>query len=363
MRRLLLLSLLTLPGLSVGQPFDRALSKQIDDAVRTEMAINAMPAVVVNIERPGGKWSKAWGWRDPAKLIPAKGDESVRIGSVTKTIVTTAVLRLVDQGKVELDAPISRYLDGVPNGENITVRMLGNMSSGIASYTQSDKWFDLFIKDPNRVWTAQELVTYGYSEPVGFQPGKGWHYSNTNIVLLGMLIEKQYGKSLPVAVRELVLEPLGLKNTFYPTDASIPSPHLNGYTVQNAKGDQLDVTHWNPSWGNAAGAMISNAVDLVKWTRALATGALLKPDTFQQRFVYAHVSPNTSSAFYGFGMGERDGWRGHTGELPGYNTVCFYHVKTKTVLVIMVSSDMQVGKSDPAPRIMTALQPLLDGAH
>jgi len=98
----------------------------------------------------------------------------------SKTFTATVLLQLADEKKVQLDDPVAKYLPFVPNGQNITLRMLANMTSGLFSYTEDDAWANTIVAEPKRVWTPRELVDVAFKHPPDFAPGTGWHYSNTN---------------------------------------------------------------------------------------------------------------------------------------------------------------------------------------
>jgi D-alanyl-D-alanine carboxypeptidase len=189
-------------------------------------------------------------------------------------------------------------------------------------------------------------------------------YSNTNTVLLGMVIEQVTGKPFAEVLRTNLLGPLGLEQTSFPGDSSdLPSPHLDGVTIQAfPEGDVKDATNFNPSWGFTSGAMISTLDDLHKWSVALGTGEGWVSDELQKERVASmtsSVAGNTPEQAYALGFGVANGWIGHTGELPGYNTSIVYDPKSGTSIVVMVNSDIPSGSENPAPYISAQLQAVL----
>ena len=261
-----------------------------------------------------------------------------RIGSVTKTFTVTAVLQLVDQGKLQLDDPISKYISGVPSGDQITLRELAQMQSGLLTFDNVEQFATSYIADPQKSFTPAQLLGYALDKPLQFPPGTQYDYSNTNIVLLGLVVEKQSGQSLPDYIREHILAPLKLTHTSFPTTAAFPDPHPQGYTI--LRGVERTATDWNPSWGWAAGNMISTLEDMRIWTRALATGALLTPETQRQRLDTTVPMNPEKSAFYGLGIFNDGGWIGHTGVIFGYQTAAFYLPQTQTTLVFFMNTDV-----------------------
>ncbi len=263
----------------------------------------------------------------------------MRIGSETKTFTVTAVLQLVDRHKLGLDDPIGRYIRGVPDGNVITIRELAEMRSGLPSYSANKAWVKQLQADPFRPWTPQQLLSYAYSQKMLFKPGTSFNYSNTNTVLLGLLVQRLSGETLPVYITRHILKPLHLDHTSFATNARFPSPHANGYTNQTANGKVADATNWNPTWGWAAGAMISDLGDMRAWAKDVATGTLLTRRTQVQRERFLKA-PGFGSAGYGLGMFKVGGWIGHNGSLPGYQTLVVYLPSRRATMVLLINSDI-----------------------
>nr|WP_244328255.1 serine hydrolase domain-containing protein [Streptomyces vinaceus] len=213
-----------------------------------------IPGVGVGLWVDGdGSYVRAFGASDKTTGTPIKTGMHTRIGSVTKTFTITGVLQLVDDGKVRLDAPISTYLDGVPGGDRITVRQLADMRSGLYNYTEDPHWLDVFKADPYRAWNPKELLSIAFRHPANFAPGTRWEYSNTNTVLLGLLVEKMSGQPLHTYLQQHVFAPAGMNETSLPTGAEITSPYVHGYTNFTPDGATVDASTWNPSWGGRPG--------------------------------------------------------------------------------------------------------------
>jgi D-alanyl-D-alanine carboxypeptidase len=266
----------------------------------------------------------------------------MRIGSVTKTFTGTVILQLAQEGKLSLDDTIDKYEPGIPNGDKVTLRMLANMTSGVASY-YTKAFLETYFGKPETVFTPDQLVAYGVSASPAFPPGKRFDYSNTNTVLLGKVIEKVTGQPVGDAFQERILGPLGMTDTVWPGDSpAIPDPHPQGYTLQGSgtPANPANATNWNPSFGWTAGAFISSLHDLLAYDQAVATGqGLLSPATQTER-----LTSFPAPAGYGIAMGCIDGWVGHTGELPGFNTALYYDTTTGNSVVVLVNSDIPSGK-------------------
>ncbi|MFE3767024.1 serine hydrolase domain-containing protein [Streptomyces sp. NPDC059104] len=328
--------------------FDPATVHRLDAAIDAVMKKTGLPGVTVGLWIPGrGAYVKAFGVSDTGTRAPMKTDVYTRIGSVTKTFTVTGVLQLVDRGRVGLDDPISTYVDGVPGGEHITVRQLAGMRSGLYDYTEDPKFLDALRADPHRSFTPREVLGYAFAHPPNFAPDAKWQYSNTNTVLLGLLVEKVSGQPLAGYLREHVLDPLKLSATALPSGSEFPEPHARGYTDFGPGGAVTDATDWNPSWGWAAGAMTSDLADLRAWVPALVGGKLLDPATQAQRMRLRPTGvPDVS---YGLGIAAFSGWVGHNGELPGYETIAVGLPGNKGALrgtlVVLVNSDIDKGGS------------------
>lgn len=286
---------------------------------------------------------------------PVPLDGRFRVGSITKVFVSTVVLQLVGEGKVELDAPVRRYLPGLlPDGDRITVRMLLQHTSGLFNYTGA------LPLDPAgfetiryKHWEPTELVALATAKPLDFAPGTSWNYSNTNYVVAGLLIEKITGKPYGRAVEKRILQPLGLRDTSVPGDrTSIPGPHAHGYYKV---GDQpVDVTRINPSVAWAAGEMISTTADLDRFVDALLDGKLLK-----QAQLAEMTTPLPFTNGYGLGI-ERsvlacgvEVW-GHGGGIPGYNSLMLSTRDTGKRLEVSVTSAPEPGAVEGAEEVLNA---------
>ena len=338
------------------QPFapDRlaAIEKTLDEAWKASKA----PGAVVGIWIPGeGSYIATKGTSNLATGQPIRVDDHTRIGSITKTFTVTALLILADEKKLGLDDPVSKYTPWVPNAQNITLRMLADMTSGLASYTESEAWVKQFLKNPNRVWTPRELVDVGIAQKPTFAPDTGWHYSNTNTVLLGMIIEQVTGQKIGEVFAAKLFKPLGLTQTSWPTSGAMPTPYAHGITVQTLDGKQADVTNVDPTWAFTAGALISTLDDLKRWVESYTTGSLISSEMQKQRLHWVTFPPMTPQKKYGLGIGSDSGWLGHTGELPGYNTCAYYFPEKKATIVVWVNSDIKANGDSPATGIFKAL--------
>ncbi|MFB6820353.1 serine hydrolase domain-containing protein [Streptomyces virginiae] len=330
-----------------------AVTRQLDTAIKKVMAEAKIPGVIVSVSAPGkGDYIRSFGVADKATGAPMTPNLNMRIGSVTKTFTVTALLELVDEGKVGLDDPIGKYVDGVPNGDRITLRELAGMRSGLFNYSADEGFYKAFTSNPDRPFTPQELLAYSFEHPVLFEPNAKFYYCNTNLILLGLVVEKVSGVPLDTFVDREVVEPAGLKHTLFPTGPEFPAPHAQGYTDQTASGKVETSTDWNPSWAWAAGAMISDLSDLRSWAKTLATGTLLTPATQAQRLDVVDALPGTG---YGLGIFDVQGWIGHNGSLPGYGSLVLYLPEAKATLVVLLNTDIGYQGQEPSTLVGEAI--------
>jgi D-alanyl-D-alanine carboxypeptidase len=235
------------------QSMNDALAQRLDTAVNQAMTAAGVPGAIIGIWGADGTYARAFGVADKTTRAPMKTDFYSRIGSLTKTFTVTGVLQLADQGKLGLDDPIAKFIDGVPQGDKITLRQLARMQSGLFNYTDSPAFQQATFADPLQPFTPQELLNYAFAQPNRFPPGDGFEYCNTNTVLLGLVVEKVSGQPLHSYIQDHIVTPLGMGHTSFPTTNAFPEPHPQGYTVQTADGEETVATDWNPSWGWAAG--------------------------------------------------------------------------------------------------------------
>lgn len=338
-----------------------------------------VPGAMVLLETPEGTLTASYGTGTRGAERPVSMEDHIRVGSVTKTWTTTVILQLVQEGKLALGDPVSKYRPDVPNGDGITLEQLLTMRSGLFNYTETLELNSAMDKEPRREWKPEELLALGFAHPPYFAPGQGFHYSNTNTVLLGLIAEKVAGKPLGDLFKERIFQPLGLKGTVFPdiSSNSIPEPHPQGYfygdnvlTMTNpalpedmqkeaAAGTLApnDVTDVNPSWAWAAGSGISTTTDLKILGEALVNGKLLDAGLQQQRLdsVIPTNPENPDRASYGWGIAKFGKLYGHTGELPGFNTFMGSDPANGVTLVVWTNLAPAADGRDPAVTIARSL--------
>lgn len=328
---------------------DPAIEAELREIVSSYREEFGIPGILAGVWIPGqGSLVIEDGVSDIETDAPIKKDEHVRIGSVTKSFTVTVILQLVGEGLISLDDPVGDYLPGVENAE-ATIAELADMRSGIFNYTEDADFVTEFVEsDFLRVWTDQELVDYADANVPYFPPGGGWHYSNTNTVILGMIAEQVTGRTIGEEISDRIIAPLGLGGTSYPTTPDMPLPFAHGYGFEPPE----DISFSDPSSSAGSGAMISRLEDLKKWGVALGSGTLLTSELQAVRInslspiVYDPCDdddpdrPKRSCPEYdeyGLGIGELSGWIGHTGEYVGYTNLVMYEPETGSVVVIIAN--------------------------
>lgn len=325
-----------------GPPPAAGHSRTLQRVVRGLVASGAPGAVGV-VRTPTGTRRAAAGL---GRLRPAermRATDRFRIASVTKTFVAAVVLQLAAEKRLRLDDPVARSLPGLlPNGRTVTLRQLLGHTSGLFDYDDDEAWVRSRIAKPAREWSPRELVAVATSHPPLFRPGTRWSYSNTNYVLLGLVVQAVSRRPLAVELRKRIFEPLRLSATSYPTGTAIPGPFAHGYIGSASyrripKGRLLDVSsRLSPSaWG--AGQIVSNAHDLTRFFGALLRGRVVPAEQL------ALMKRDTMFANYGLGLrmaNTRCGTAfGHEGDVPGYRTVVWAMPNGRRAAAVMLNVD------------------------
>ncbi|BAB74355.1 serine hydrolase domain-containing protein [Anabaena sp. FACHB-709] len=311
---------------------NRDLGQQLQTAL--DQARGDIPGAAVAIISPKGNWFGASGVADIATGRQLQSSDRFQIGSITKTFVATTTLQLVEEDILNLDDKLTDRLpisvtDWIPNANQITLRQLLNHTSGVPDYT--DVLFRWAAVNPGvffNNWQPELLVSFIDGLEASFQPGDAWQYSNTNYLLLGMVVEAATNNSIAQEIRDRILEPLALSNTFFAEEETIPGGYVRGYWDFDQNGTLNDISTANLSWAWASGAMVSNTSDLATFIHALIGGKLLEPDTLQQ--MLTTISPITSQNYttYGLGIGTLESpnrfWYIHRGQTLGYRSNMWY---------------------------------------
>lgn len=345
--------LATPDGRSLGRPYafsftvvadrrdseqERAIQQLLDKASYTFRIPGSIIAVRDNT---GRTWKTTSGYADYAMRTPMRSDMRFRIGSNTKTMVASVVLQLADAGRLSLDDPANRYIGDemaayLPayNRPEITIRHLLQHTSGIPNFTVDPDWGEAFINDPTRQYFPQELLLIANGlagTPV--EPAFGsFAYSNTNYVLLGLIIRKVSGMAYEDALQNAITRPYLLPATVAPLigDNGLPAPFSRGYWEDDETGTLHDVTLRDSSTVWASGNVVSTIDDLVRWGELLGKGSLLSDSMQAERLQFVSMGGGTPYLRYGLGIVQDSQAKllGHQGGMIGY-TSQVYHVPDK----------------------------------
>ncbi|MEU7893939.1 serine hydrolase domain-containing protein [Nonomuraea sp. NPDC049152] len=340
---------------------------------------DGLPGAQAVVAERGRVTTVSSGFGDLESRRPMPGpDGHLRMGSNVKTMVATVVLQLVEEGKVSLDAPLSKYLPAVVptaagDAEKIKVRHLLQHTSGLHNYTDDVPAASRF--QPFEHYTRQRLLKIGFARKPNFEPGTSWSYSNTGYVLLGLVIEKVTRRPWQEEVAKRVFAQAGMRHSYFPREYEygLRRPHARGYMqLKGADGriKTADVTEWDPSQADANGAGVSTPDDLNRFYTALLGGRLLKEATLtQMKRVMPVPNPQVKPA-YGFGLGRYTlpcggyAW-GNGGNIEGFQSLTGVItdergriIRTATVVTNTTFTDANVnGGADHLKALFAALCP------
>lgn len=279
----------------------------------------------------------ARGEADIETQVLLQPDSVFRIGSVTKQFTAAALLTLVDAGRVRLDDPLTDYLPDFPEGGRITIRQLLNHTSGVRSYFNLPHYITDTIQ---RDFTTDQLVALFEREPLDFEPGARFAYSNSGYALAGAVIEAASGMSWDAYLRQTLFEPLGMTHTGYGHDPAFAARQVTGYS--RADNEITSMRRMSMTQAYAAGALVSNADNLLIWNRALHEGRILSEEAYLQMITPVGAA-GVEEAQYGFGLlddrvrGERMLW--HGGHIFGFRAWLAYLPGPDISVIILENSD------------------------
>jgi len=337
-----------------AQPAD--LRTRLQSVLDSIVKVTAVPGATFTAILPGGEQiSIASGYSDKESLIPMKPGDCMLAGSVGKTFVAATVLKLAEQRKLGLDDSVKKFFSGqdwyqrLPNGGDITVRMLMKHSSGIPEYVYDTAIWSALKANPDKTWTGEERLYYSCKHPAEFRAGKGWSYADANYILLGMIIEKVTGKDFYNLADEFFLRPQRLNHTIPAISRAMPC-QVQGYTGLSAelflpqKMISGGKYAFNPQLEWTGGGFLSNTDDLASWALQLYGRYVLSPPMKHEMIDAAgEKSRMNPSSCYGLGVivGKTGSyqWYGHTGFAPGYVTVMEYIPGYEISMALQVNTD------------------------
>ncbi len=289
---------------------------------------------------------------------PMRREDSFRIGSLSKLFLGYTVLRMADEGLLQLDQPASTFSPDLPEGEKITVRMLGRHTSGLPEPIRNRVLQDLVMESPDKDWSIAELLRFATSLPRVARPGAEYSYSNANGLVLAQALESVTSRSYREMIQTEVLDRWGLQRTGFAPGA-LPEPY--GKSFRFGKKDRIisygnvfyDVTHYGGGWASAAGEMFSTIDDLALVLPRLTTGDGLGNDV--QAELRDWQPTGQRGLEYSFMMERIGEWIGHSGNVPGYDVAAHYHpaLRVSVIAVTNLSNcqDQRIPAEELAKRL------------
>ena len=315
----------------------------------------------------GKCFALATGFSNLETKTPMKPSDLMLAGSVGKTYAAAVALQLVSEKKINLDEKIEKYLgqekwfSRLPNAKDITVRQLMNHTSGLIRYEFKDQFTKDLTANPDKVWKPEELLSYLFDEKPPFEAGKGWDYSDTNYIVLGMIIEKVTGKKYYEEAKKRILKPLKLQRTF-PQDRRELKGLIQGYAgADNPFGGKdlvLENSKFiiNPQFEWTGGGMVSNSEDLARWAKLMYEGKAFDKSLLPEMLDGVSAPMLGRETKYGLGViirPTRTGLTyGHSGFFPGYMTDMMYFPDTKISVAVQVNSSVPRNLGKPLARVL-----------
>jgi D-alanyl-D-alanine carboxypeptidase len=324
-------------ALTSGERFSEDNLRKVDKFVAQQMEQQNLPSVVVGVWASGeGEYLTAHGKANLETGEQRGLGQPYRIASITKTFTATAVLQLVDEGKLKTSDKLSEWYPDFPNAKKITVDDLLRMRSGIPDFTD-EEFMKNWYAHPKADITAQNSIERSAKKVDQFKPpDQETSYANINYVLLQEIVRKVSGEPLGTRIAKGILEPLGMEDSFYATDDTLPGS-LRGYSWNPTKKEFQDKSVLNPAVPGGAGAIVSTLADLRPYAKALCEGDLLSPETQQARKRSEVMEGDPDFVRYGQGLLMLGDFCGHNGTIFGFSSEMFYLPQKEAVVLVNVS--------------------------
>ncbi|MFD3328786.1 serine hydrolase domain-containing protein [Streptomyces sp. NPDC058701] len=376
------------PTPSALRPIDPAAFQSAVEKAAAELMV---PGAVVLLRTPQGTFRAITGTAERGTSRPPTIADHFRIASNTKTMTAALVTLLAQDGRLKLSDPVSAYVDGVPNGDRITLAQLLTMRSGLYNYTNAPELSQALDADPGKAVTPRQMLDIAFRHPPNFAPDTSYEYSNTNYLLLGLVAEKAGGSSLTRQFQDRLFAPLGLEGSSLPApdELSPPAPYSHGYMyggtayalvdqpypaslqaeARSGKLAPVDYTRQNPSYAFGAGNAVSTADDLAAWIRALVTGRVLDAGSQKQWLDSPRAEDPAApdGQKYGYGIAYQRfapaaAMYYHGGELPGFNSFIGHDPDNDVTLVIWTNLTLSPdGRTTAQALLPTALNQIYAG--
>lgn len=327
-------------SVSTGCVSRAAAQRHIEGMVREAMPELGLRATIMRVDT-GEQPLLNKGFGNSMKGVPASPRMYFRIGSIAIPYLINLALQLQDEGKLSLDDKLAKYRPNFPESDEVTLRMLADVTSGYPDWVQYNEPFQkVLLENPFRQWTSNELLHWAFTQPVACAPGTCFHYAHTNFAILSQVIAKATGESVSKLMRERVLGPLGLDHTQISRYPAMPGEALHAYTGE--RGVYEDDTFWSPSWTIGDGTVMSSTMaDVVHGARDLGRGALISAKANRERLAPTSVGmpPFTKNLYYAMGITAANGWEFQNPFVDGYTGASAY-LKARDISVGIVTTQL-----------------------
>ena len=361
------------------QPGERKDTQALKTALQARLdewhKAGKFPGATLGVVLPDGEsFGLAVGYSDREARTPMKANDRMLAGSVGKTFAAATALQLVKEGKIGLDDKVEKYLGAepwfprLPNAKDITVRQLMNHTSGLVRYEFKPQFTKDLTANPEKVWKPVELVAYLLDEKPPFEAGKGWDYSDTNYIVLGMIIEKVTGRKFYDEASRRLLKPLKLKDTI-PQDGLKLKGVVQGYAGPNnpfgGKDAMIQEGRFtiNPQFEWTGGGFASTAQDLARWAKMMYEGRAYSPELLPQVLDGVSAPMLGRETKYGLGVIIRKTSAGtsygHSGFFPGYMTDMMYFPDSKIAIAVQVNTSVGRDLGKPLSRVLVEMMEVI----
>lgn len=321
-----------------------SLSARLDADLAAAQAQAQTPGISAGIWTPTSSWTRTLGRATVNPDSNLTFDHNFCWRSATKSFAVTLMLLLAQNKTLRLEDPVSRWVPGVPNGDQITLANLADMSSGLFEYTRTEEFAENLSADPLRYYPVRELLSWAFPHGTHFAPGSQYEYCNTNTLVVGLVVEAASGQTFGSFLQSQILNPLAMAHTYFPDGPDLPEPATKGYAFDGSNFSNFRVSN-SALW--AAGAMAGTLGDARIWAQALANGSLITPELQALRKQGRPATNGPIYDTYGLGMGQVQGWYGHTGEGAGYAVGLFGEPLSNSQIVILINASNDDTHDEP----------------
>jgi len=355
---------------------DAALRTRLQQKLDEWHQAGKFPGATLGVVLANGRsFGLSVGYSDRDKKTPMHPDDRMLAGSTGKTLAAATAFQLVSEGKISLDDKIEKYLSTepwfgrLPNAHEITIRELMNHTSGLVRYEFKDEFTKYLTEHPMKVWTPEERLAYLFDAKAPFEAGKGWDYSDTNYIVLGMIIERVTGKKFYDEVRRRLIKPFRLSNTIA-QESPVMKGVIQGYAGEGnpfgGKDAMIENGKFviNPQLEWTGGGWASTSLDLARWAKLYFEGKAFPPSLLPQVLDAVEAPMLGRDARYGLCVIVRNTpagtTYGHSGFFPGYLTDMMYFPDRKIAVAVQVNTSVGRDVGKPLGRVLSEVAQIIE---